>query len=178
MDSPCHCSTDLDAALRELILLRDFRRFSLSKNSNSDCNSNKEDGESSVDYIPRSFYKNGIRFYNEASCQPSTFERRRMRRLKPYDISLKKPLGIKPTVNDIPAATAADKDSPLTVSKQDRGDKSNRNGPVKSQSYPVSSGSSIVCLDGLEISKLDFEEDSDRHDMDTVSQRINKLHVN
>ncbi|GFY77058.1 uncharacterized protein TNIN_63851 [Trichonephila inaurata madagascariensis] len=155
--------------------------FSLSKNSSSDCNSN-EDGERSIGYSPRFFYKNGIRFDSTVVPRLSAAERRSARKLKPYDILLKKPLRIEPTVNDIPAATAADKDSPPTVSRQDSGNKSNPNSPVKSQSYPVSSGSSIVrsrSLDDLEISKLDFKEDccSGRYDIDTVSQRISKLHV-
>ncbi|GFR06065.1 uncharacterized protein TNCT_357221 [Trichonephila clavata] len=155
--------------------------FSLSKHSSSDCNSNEEDGESNIGYSHKFIVRNFIKFYNEvfsARC----FERRNARKFKPYDILLKKPLRIEPTVNDIPAATAADKDSPPTVSRQDSGNKSNPNSPVKSQSYPVSSGSSIVhsrSLDDLEISKLDFKEDccSCRYDIDTVSQRISKLHV-
>ncbi|GFU40553.1 uncharacterized protein TNCV_3229551 [Trichonephila clavipes] len=155
--------------------------FSLSKNSSSDCNSNEEDGESSIGYLPRSFYRNGIKLYKGVS-RLSRFERHVAHRVKPYDILLKKPLRIEPTVKDIPAATAADKDSPPTVSRQDSGNKSNPNSPVKSQSYPVSSGCSIVrsrSLDDLEISKLDFKDDccSGRYDIDTVSQRISKLHV-
>ncbi|GFR09990.1 uncharacterized protein TNCT_401091 [Trichonephila clavata] len=155
--------------------------FSLSKHSSSDCNSNEEDGESNIGYSPKFIVRNGIKFYNEV-FSPRCFERRNARKFKPYDILLKKPLRIEPTVNDIPAATAADKDSPPMVSRQDSGNKSNPNSPVKSQSYPVSSGSSIVhsrSLDDLEISKLDFKEDccSGRYDIDTVSQRISKLHV-
>ncbi|GFT48827.1 uncharacterized protein TNCV_3004051 [Trichonephila clavipes] len=149
----------------------------LSLDSRSDCNSNEENRESSFDYSRRSLLRKGIRFFDQGASSPSGFHMcNAQRRPKPYDILLKKPLRIEPTVKDIPAA---DKDNPLTVSKEDSGDKSNQNGSVKSQSYPVSSGSSIICLDGLEISKLDFEEDcSGRCDIDTVSQRISKLHVN
>ncbi|GFW59057.1 uncharacterized protein TNCV_2779881 [Trichonephila clavipes] len=177
---------DLDAALSELSLLHKFK-FDSSVQRLSSRELRMAETTSSCapictqirfEYSRRSLLRKGIRFSDQGASSPSVFHTRNARRRpKPYDILLKKPLRIEPTVKDIPAA---DKDNPLTVSKEDSGDKSNQNGSVKSQSYPVSSGSSIICLDGLEISKLDFEEDccSGRCDIDTVSQRISKLHVN
>lgn len=155
--------------------------FSVSKNSNSDCNSNEDEDnkKSSIGCSPEIFPKPVVFHKTEFSiCK----RRARIHDYKPYNILLKHPLRVKATVNDIPAATAADRDSPPTVSRQDSGNKSNPNSPVKSQSYPASSGSSIVrsrSLDDLEISKLDLKEDCcyDGYDIDTVSQCISKLHV-
>ncbi|GFT91866.1 uncharacterized protein NPIL_337891 [Nephila pilipes] len=161
-------------------------KFSLFRNSSSDSNSREENGESSIGCsttVAKKSFKQ-LHFVEDVSVL-NNFNKRRVKHahlFKPYDILKKRQLRIEPIDDDIPAATAADRASPPTVSRQDSGNKSNPNSPVKSQSYPVSSGSSIVrsrSLDDLEISKLDLKDDCcyGRYDIDTVSQRISKLHV-
>ncbi|GFQ76636.1 uncharacterized protein TNCT_158611, partial [Trichonephila clavata] len=174
---------DLDAALHELSLLRNFNCMdSEGIKPFNDREMRMAEASSSapicVVQMNSKFVTNfSLSKHSSSDCNSNEEDGESNTGYSPKFFTRKKPLRIEPTVNDIPAATAADKDSPPTVSRQDSGNKSNPNSPVKSQSYPVSSGSSIVrsrSLDDLEISKLDFKEDccSVRYDIDTVSQRI------
>ncbi|GBN68550.1 hypothetical protein AVEN_227865-1 [Araneus ventricosus] len=163
-------------------------KFSLSRNS---CSESDSEGESD-DRVCRSPKLSSK--LSKVRMEPSVifdklrgsdaYRRRHARMYKPYDILWKKRMQTEKDVTDILAAVTADRASPPTVSRQDSGNKSNPSSPVKSQSYPASSGSSIVrsrSLDDLEISKLDYSKDDcccyGRSDIDTVSQRISKLHV-
>ncbi|XP_054708085.1 uncharacterized protein LOC129217766 [Uloborus diversus] len=104
-------------------------------------------------------------------------------KFKPYDFPWRSKL--EDSLRNIPAATAASEGaSPPTVSRQDSGNKSNPSSPVKSQKSLTNLGCSIFrsrSLDDLDISKLDLKDDccleASRVEIDTVSQRIGKLHV-
>ncbi|XP_054708086.1 uncharacterized protein LOC129217767 [Uloborus diversus] len=104
-------------------------------------------------------------------------------KFKPYDFPWRSKL--EDSLRNIPAATAAsERASPPTVSRQDSGNKSNPSSPVKSQKSLTNLGCSIFrsrSLDDLDISKLDLKDDccleASRVEIDTVSQRIGKLHV-
>ncbi|GIY33152.1 uncharacterized protein CEXT_329941 [Caerostris extrusa] len=161
-------------------------KFSLSRYSCSESDSEEDDDcVSQKPKRPSKLPTNRKKWPNASEA----YKRRQARMFKPYDVVWRRRcLRAEPALDDIPsaaaAAAAADRSSPPTVSRQDSGNKSNPSSPVKSQSYSPSSGSSIVrsrSLDDLEISKLDYSKDDyccyGRSDIDTVSQRISKLHV-
>lgn len=93
-----------------------------------------------------------------------------------------------PSAGTVATSVTTERASSPVVSRQDSGNKSNPSSPVKSQKSLSSSDVSLVrsrSLDDLDISKLVLEDRetkgscySSRFDIDNVSQRISKLHVN
>ncbi|XP_035212087.1 uncharacterized protein LOC118186150 [Stegodyphus dumicola] len=165
-------------------------KFSLSKNSVPGADSeSEEENDSSAPGRPHGSIEESKSVVNpKLICEQKMRRvykgiRRRDYMFRPYDFPWR--LKLEDSLKNIPVAAAvSDRASPPTVSRQDSGNKSNPSSPVKSQKSLTNLGSSIFrsrSLDDLEISKLEAKDDScyetGRAEIDTMSQRISKLHV-